>query len=150
MTAVELLRLLKERRIQISASGEALGYRAPKGAMTPALRQLLDKHRSELLALLAGHAASGSVPKEPGADYGLESKKALMALRSQGYVPICSSTLDGEIVLFLRDESVSLPERWNQAVTYTMAELQQILGMTTESLRRIHEVKREMGGRIER
>ena len=52
MTTLELLLNLRSKNIEIWADGDQLGYKAPKGALTPDLRKELANRKSELLALL--------------------------------------------------------------------------------------------------
>ncbi|MGD0946783.1 MAG: hypothetical protein ABSA52_05065 [Candidatus Binatia bacterium] len=54
MTAVTLLDELRRRRVELIPEGVGLRYRAPKGALTPDLRQALAAHKVELLSLLTG------------------------------------------------------------------------------------------------
>ena len=56
MIALEVLTELRHRGVELIPEGEAIRYRAPKGAMTPDLRQALSAHKSELLALLSHQA----------------------------------------------------------------------------------------------
>lgn len=51
MTAIELLAQLRGRGVIIEAKGERLRVEAPKGAMTPELREALTAHKLEVLAL---------------------------------------------------------------------------------------------------
>ena len=52
MTTLELLSNLRSKDIEIWADGDQLGYKAPKGALTPDLRKELAARKSEILALL--------------------------------------------------------------------------------------------------
>jgi hypothetical protein len=54
MTAIELLEDLKKRGVDLEPEGDSLRYRAPAGALTPALRQALAAHKAEVLAHLRG------------------------------------------------------------------------------------------------
>ena len=68
MTTLELLSNLRSKDIEIWADGDQLGYKAPKGALTPDLRKELAARKSEILALL--HQAdtvtsSASFPLKP-------------------------------------------------------------------------------------
>ncbi len=53
MTAVELLTELRERGIFIETSGNRLRIDAPRGAVTPELREALVEHKSQVIALIA-------------------------------------------------------------------------------------------------
>ena len=52
MTTLELLSNLRSKDIEIWADGDQLGYKAPKGALTPDLRKELAARKSEIRALL--------------------------------------------------------------------------------------------------
>ena len=52
MTTLELLSHLRSKEIEIWADGDQIGYRAPKGALTPDLRKELASRKLEILALL--------------------------------------------------------------------------------------------------
>ena len=52
MSAVELLTELHSRGIQLEAAGDRLRFDAPKGALTPELRQSMAEHKAELLELV--------------------------------------------------------------------------------------------------
>lgn len=54
MTAGELLEELRRRGATVTTEGGELHIVAPKGALTPELRQALAGHKPELLVLLAG------------------------------------------------------------------------------------------------
>ncbi|MGO9601661.1 MAG: hypothetical protein ACLP7Q_27110 [Isosphaeraceae bacterium] len=53
MTLPELQACLERLGIRLSARGDRLHFAAPKGAMTPEIRDALASHKSALLALLA-------------------------------------------------------------------------------------------------
>jgi len=72
----------------------------------------------------------------------------LTALSTQGYAPLQSAALGGETVIVLRDESVIVPERWKQAVSYTVGELEQLRGLPIGALRQVHDLKVVFGGRV--
>ena len=71
MTAVELLKELTRREVQLWAEGDALQVRAPKGALTPALRDTLAGRKWEILALLRLDGAE--VPVVFSLAYGLRT-----------------------------------------------------------------------------
>ncbi len=53
MTATDLLTSCRAAGIILAADGDSLAVDAPAGALTPALRDTLARHKPELLALLA-------------------------------------------------------------------------------------------------
>jgi hypothetical protein len=52
MIAIDLLTELRLRGATVEAAGDRLVVEAPKGVLTPAIREALAKHKSELLSLL--------------------------------------------------------------------------------------------------
>ena len=54
MTTLELLENLQNRGVELTPDGDLLRWRAPAGALTPALRQALASHKTEVLAHLRG------------------------------------------------------------------------------------------------
>ena len=52
MTGTEILAALSEQNIEVWVEGERLRFRAPAGALTPALRAMLTKKKEEVLHLL--------------------------------------------------------------------------------------------------
>ena len=52
MTACDLLQELQRNQVILFPDGETLQYRAPKGVLTPALRQAITAHKAKLLVLL--------------------------------------------------------------------------------------------------
>ncbi|QBS37116.1 hypothetical protein E1B22_03775 [Thermaerobacter sp. FW80] len=52
MTAAALLTELRRRGVEVWADGDRLCYRAPRGALTPELREAVRAHKGELLAVL--------------------------------------------------------------------------------------------------
>ncbi len=53
MTATELLTTCRAAGILLAADGDSLDVDAPAGALTPALREILARHKAALLAMLA-------------------------------------------------------------------------------------------------
>ncbi len=58
MTTTELLNALKAAGIVLQTTGDRLMFEAPKGAMTPELRDQLARQKPELLALLGSTYAA--------------------------------------------------------------------------------------------
>ena len=61
MSAAALLADLRGRGVELAAAGETLRYRAPKGTMTPDLRQALADHKADLLAELECEATTAAL-----------------------------------------------------------------------------------------
>src|SRR5436853_712787 len=57
MTIVEFLSDLQALGVKLWIDGDQLGYRAPAGALTPALRKQLAARKAEVLAFLSEAAA---------------------------------------------------------------------------------------------
>lgn len=75
-------------------------------------------------------------------------EKIVQAFRSKGFVPIGSSKLNNEVVIFLRDENVQLPRKWAGTVTYTLNELDVLRSMAADDLLLVHDIKKLFGGRV--
>lgn len=65
MTLRELLDELKRAGVELQAEGEALHFRAPKGALSPALREQVVARKQELLAHLRSARAPAGGPSLP-------------------------------------------------------------------------------------
>ena len=69
------------------------------------------------------------------------------ALATRGYAGIRSAII-GDIVVFVRGDSVAVPAKWTGKVIFTMDELTLMIGSSPEALKQIHEVKRVFGGKV--
>lgn len=77
-------------------------------------------------------------------------KKVTQLLREQGWVAVKSHVL-GEVVLWTRDKKVAVPERWSNAVIYTLEELQALVNEPVRSaaeLKGIHAAKKIFEGEL--
>ncbi|HEU4325741.1 MAG TPA: condensation domain-containing protein, partial [Roseiflexaceae bacterium] len=63
MTTLELLARLRELGIKLWTEGDRLRFQAPKGALTPELRDALVEHKAEVIAFL--HEASVATQEAP-------------------------------------------------------------------------------------
>ena len=54
MTAIDLLRQLRDRNVTLSVDGDELAVTAPKGALSSDLHAKLIEYKSELIGLLGG------------------------------------------------------------------------------------------------
>jgi len=68
-------------------------------------------------------------------------------LATRGYAVIMSAILE-DIVVFVRDDSVVVPDKWADKVRFTMDELALMIGSSPEAVKQIHEVKRVFGGKV--
>lgn len=164
MTAAALLAELRRRGVELWAEGDRLGYRAPRGALTPELREAVAARKGELLELLRGGPARPAPAQEPGAAQGGPEPQAPLEVEGhrikpwsnagvreeierRGWAVIYSRTL-GEPVLWLRDSNVVVPGRWRRLVGYTLEELEALKGVTPDGLREIHAAKKVFGGTV--
>ncbi|WP_437947962.1 amino acid adenylation domain-containing protein [Sorangium sp. So ce296] len=65
MDASELLAVLARRGVELSTDGDQLRLRAPAGVITPALRDLVARHKPELLALQRARRSARAIPPAP-------------------------------------------------------------------------------------
>lgn len=133
MRSDELLSRLRSLGVRVDMGDDGhLVADFPKGILDDDLRRNLVAQKAELLAILHRE----------------EVARAGSLIRERGYVPIRSGTLDGEIILFIRDENAKIPERWHDAMTYTLAELEELRQLEKEDLRLINDTKHFFGGRV--
>ncbi len=71
MSMAELLVELRSRGVELTAMGERLRIDAPKGVLTPEIRETLARHKAEILALLESPspAPRQEIPPECRARY---------------------------------------------------------------------------------
>jgi len=131
MNTLDLLAELKRLNVKVTLNGDKLRLDAPKGVLTPELKEVVSQQKPALIALL-------------------EAEEARRLLEVQGWVVVYSKAI-GEAVLWCRDEKVIIPTRWRGAVKYTLQELQTLTNnpdLTAEGLKRIHKAKKEFDGKI--
>jgi hypothetical protein len=109
---------------------------SPASKLTPKLREQLRSCRDILLAEL--HLF------ESYAD-----ERAAMWLAVRGWVAVRSAAL-GQLVVWVRDDSVQVPARYANAPVYTLEELRLLQDCCAgpEHLQLIHEVRGLLGGRV--
>ncbi|MCE5322403.1 hypothetical protein LLG46_03690 [bacterium] len=76
-----------------------------------------------------------------------QARRLEHALATRGYAGIRSSIIE-DIVIFVRDDSVAVPDKWAGKVRFTMDELKLMVGSSSEVVKQIHEVKRVFGGKV--
>jgi len=69
------------------------------------------------------------------------------ALATRGYAVIHSKVV-GDHVVFVRDDSVVVPDKWAGKVRFTVEELSLMRGSVPEAVKQIHDVKRIFGGKV--
>lgn len=76
-----------------------------------------------------------------------QARRLQHLLDTQGYAGIRSSIID-DVVVFVRDDSIVVPDKWTTKVRFTMDELALMVGSTPEAVKQIYEVKRVFGGKV--
>lgn len=76
-----------------------------------------------------------------------QARKLEHTLATRGYACIRSSIIE-DIVIFVRDDSVVVPDKWADKVRFTMDELALMVGSSPEAVKQIYEVKRVFGGKV--
>lgn len=76
-----------------------------------------------------------------------QTRRLEHALATRGYAGI-SSDIIGDIVVFVRDNSVCVPAKWSGKVRFTMDELSLMVGSSPEAVKQIHDIKRVFGGEV--
>ena len=64
---VELLAQMKALGIELSAEGDKLRIDAPKGVLSPSIRELLSEHKTDILQFLHTSKHTGACPLIPAA-----------------------------------------------------------------------------------
>lgn len=132
INAQALLSELNRLNVRLVLAGDKLQIKAPAGVLTPELRRELQENKTELVELLRKR----------------EIEIAKRRLEEQGWVAIHSDAL-GEPVVWLRDETVEVPEEWRGVVAYTLAELEALTKEPlpdSEDLKLLHEAKKAFRG----
>lgn len=76
-----------------------------------------------------------------------QARRLEHALATRGYAGIRSSIIEDNVV-FVRDDSVVVPDKWAGKVRFAMDELRLMIGSSSEVVKQIHEVKRVFGGKV--
>lgn len=139
MVGLTLLHEARRAGLRVRTEGGRLIVRGPRSQ--EALARRLLEHKAEVLAALE---AEQTPPVTEPTDF----DRADAFFQEHGWVPIRSRTLGGEVVVFLRDEQVAVPEQWRDAVSYTLEDLAALEGVSPDGLRLTHETKRIFGGRV--
>jgi hypothetical protein len=154
MMAEELLEELRRCGVQVEARGEVLHVEAPRGALSPELRQSLRRLKPALLQLVAPAAARTVSETLGGVSESGPSQliAEVCAMRLEDFaraglvVEVWSTVLDEAVVLASDDARIDPGE---QRTVYRAHELRVLLGLTTpQELRRVHEVKKLFRGTI--
>jgi amino acid adenylation domain-containing protein len=65
MNAYELLELFNRNAIGLVADGDKLHCKAPRGFLTPELREALTRHKHQLIAILTGRTGGETITRRP-------------------------------------------------------------------------------------
>lgn len=137
MTAADVLRRLEEAGCTVRLDGDTLRVRGP---LTDNLRAAIKENKPELVALLREQAALDA-----------QAEEIAEIFRKRGLVVFESRLLGGEKIMFVRDAKVVIPTKWQNAVKYTLAELEALTAHPLpdrEGLKAIHGAKKLFGGRV--
>ena len=144
MTASSLLADLDTQGIRLYPEGEQLRVDAPKGLLTPELRQALTKNKADLLKALQ---------ERQGQDWGGRSLEHVMvmsadAFREAGIAVTIQSFLLGETVVLASCEAMARQIRSESMAAYLPDEIPLLDGLDPDTIRRLHIAKKIMGGTI--
>jgi len=82
-----------------------------------------------------------------GSSQSEQAQRLEYSLATRGYAGIRSSFIE-DIVVFVRDDSVVVPDKWADKVRFTTDELSLMIGSLPEAVKQIYEVKRVFGGKV--
>jgi hypothetical protein len=68
-------------------------------------------------------------------------------LATQGYAGIKSPDVD-DVVIFVRDDGVTVPNKWAGKVKFTIDELTLMVGTPVETVKQIYDIKQIFGGKV--
>src|ERR1044072_8026227 len=99
MTAHELIAQLQEKGVELKSTGDRLVIDAPKGTITPEVRNALAEHKAELLVILSRPPAPGTpaVAGPPPAPHLLETPVERPPWPEPRHVPTAPSSAADEI-----------------------------------------------------
>lgn len=75
------------------------------------------------------------------------SARLRQLLSTQGYAGIKSPVLD-DLVVFVRDDGVIVPRKWNTKVRFTLDELSLMVGSSVPAVKQIYDIKQVFGGKV--
>lgn len=133
-SAIAILDELTAKGAKFSCEKDRLHVRAPRGLLSEALQQEIQAKKSEMLGAVRARENH----------WGEAESEASRRLADDGWTVVRAESLGGELVIWLRDESVTVPDRLSGLVRYTKAELAALHNATEAQLRDIHRAKREL------
>lgn len=75
------------------------------------------------------------------------SARLRQLLSTQGYAGIKSPVLD-DLVVFVRDDGVTVPTKWSAKARFTMDELSLMIGSSVDAVKQIYDIKQVFGGKV--
>lgn len=155
MSAELTLKTILELGGEIAVDGDDLLVDLPPEKWTTQIRDELSVNKARLLKILmSDHAHLPARVTRDKWPTKLFDGSASSLIRERfkpdgpGWAVVESRTLEGECVVWVRDESVRLPESVKDLVCYTWAELEFLLDITPNELRHIHATKRLFGATV--
>ncbi len=97
MTAAEVMAELEQRGIVLQPNGDRLQYKAPVGALTPELRQLLVEHKAVILNLIQKPCLVDALPI-------WHAREVARCVETEGVCVFWSDILE-EMIAFVKDEA---------------------------------------------
>jgi len=145
VTPTAILNELQTRRVVLFVEGGALRYRAPKGAITPELRQALIENKTDILTAITSGKGANIARQERGALDSLSSETAATADLTSGTIAAVKlvNTIIGDVWLVADDATLSEhPDiiRGGLPVIF-FDEVEQLRGKTPAELKAIGMVK---------
>ena len=105
MSPTAILAELRERGIELVAEGNQLRYRAPRGALTPDLREAMRQFKPGLLAVLTGRVPC-LAPTEPLPDFKAEEHLYRLWWRTLPDKAL-ARRMDGHLTYWARERGLS-------------------------------------------
>ena len=143
MSAEQLLNELVQRGVVLTADGETLIFKAPRGVLTDDLRQQIVACKPELLPILRQCKAGSTAPVDNPADL------TLAQFARSGKVLRVRSRLLGEDVWWVSDGNLKRAVADPTLVVYTAGELRHLVNISPRDLINLHRIKKTFHGNIE-
>ncbi len=147
MTTLNILTDLTQLGIHLASKGERLVVDAPKGALTPELREAIRAQKTAILDALCDHDWNRF--PDPAKATEPFDQRHMDAIKAGHKVKVWSGVF-GEWLWWVRGE----PERMQllgqgcKQPIYTLGELAVVPDMDTQELRNAHVLKRDTGAKI--
>lgn len=109
-------------------------YVPPSDGTVDAYHRIWDESRRANQARHLEHRAS-------------QSSRLRQLLSAQGYAGIKSPVVD-DLIVFVRDDGVTVPTKWSAKVRFTLDELSLMIGSSVEAVKQIYDIKQVFGGKV--